>query len=587
MTEHDIIIKNGLLVDGAGGAPFKGEVSIKADRIFSVSKEPIKGDAVCVIDAKGQAVSPGFIDVHNHGDLSILYYPRAEGFVRQGITTFVGGQCGDTMGPFGDYIGLPWIHSDIYTEVAPRMYVKNWLQPRALFNERHREVYDWEIDWRDLSEFHTKVETNGLSPNMVPMAGHGDIRSLVMGPDFQRTATPEEIKQMVNETEKAMIEGCVGLTVGRDYDPGIWASWDELLACAKEAAQHGGVYASHSLRTGHRKPRKPGESSPVKANGVIEALNIGRETGMPVQVSHMGVLYDVVPSDNRDMMEAAVMATLKLVDDAIADGVEADFDSIPHHVTGGIGTTPWLIHSLNPWLSIAGSPEQLSKALEMPDFREEIKSSIWSGKHYGLNPNINPKWASGKVIVECTVESCLEKTVTEVAKETGVSELDALFNIIHADPYTKAERRSDDDWVKLEFYKHPNAMIGVDTFAVDDKRQSRSNPPTYPNQNSYGGFPYYLKRTVRETGIMTIQEAIRKITGNPARKFRLTDRGLLKAGYYADIVIWEPETISDNGNQIEPRQYPEGVNYVLVNGSLVVDENVHTGNLPGKILYRK
>jgi N-acyl-D-amino-acid deacylase len=139
----------------------------------------------------------------------------------------------------------------------------------------------------------------------------------------------------------------------------------------------------------------------------------------------------------------------------------------------------------------------------------------------------------------------------------------------------------------LEFYKHQNAMVGVDTFAVDEKRQSRTDPPSYPNQNSYGGFPCYLKRTVRETGIMSIQEAIRKITSSPARKFRLADRGTLKEGYYGDITIWDPETITDNGNQIEPRQYPTGINYVLINGSLVVDNNTHTGALPGKVLYRK
>jgi N-acyl-D-amino-acid deacylase len=549
--------------------------------------EPIEDDAIRSIDAGGQAVSPGFIDVHNHGDLSILYYPKAEGFVRQGITTFVGGQCGDSMGPFGDYIGLPWIQSDLYTDIAPKMYVKDWLQPRDLFNERHMEVFGWEIDWRDLSEFHKKAESNGLSPNMVPMVGHGDIRSLVMGTDFERTATSDEILRMADETEKAMLEGARGITVGRDYDPGIWAVWNELLACAKAAAKHDGIYASHSLRTGHRKPRRPGEQPPVKLNGVLEALNIGREAGMPVQISHLGVLYDVVPNDNRVLMKTAIDATLKLIDDANADGVETDFDTIPHHLAGGIGTSPWLVHSLRPWLSIAGSPDQLSKALRMPDFRKEITESIWAGKHYGLNPNINAKWAAGKVIVECSEEAYLQKTVATVAEESGVDELVALFDILQTDPYTKVERQGNDDWAKLEFYKHPNAMIGVDTFAVDEKRQSRSNPPSYPSQNSYGGFPCYLRRTVRETEIMTIQEAVHKITGSPARKFRLNNRGLLKTGFYADITIWDPEKITDKGNQIEPRRYPEGVNYVVVNGGLVVDGNTHTGLLPGMVLYRE
>jgi N-acyl-D-aspartate/D-glutamate deacylase len=491
------------------------------------------------------------------------------------------------MGPFGDYIGLPWIHGDIYQEISPKMYVKDWLQRREIFNERHKEVYGWEIDWRDLSEFHKKVESLGISPNMVPMVGHGDVRSLVMGAEFQRKATPEEIEKMAEETEKAMIEGCVGVTVGRDYDPGIWADWDELLACAKAAAKYGGVYASHSLRTGHRKPRRPGEFPPVKINGVLEALNIGREAMMPVQVSHLGVLYDVVPNDNREMMKTAIRSTLQLIDDANKEGIEADFDTIPHHLAGGIGTSPWLVHSLRPWLLIVGTSEQLAKALGMPDFCEEIKSSIWDGKHYGLNPNINKKWASGKVIVECAEDSYLNKTIADVAIEIGVSELDALFAVLRADPHTKVVRRGDDDWVKLEFYKHPNAMIGVDTFAVDAKRQSRSDPPSYPNQNSYGGFPRYLRRVVRETGVLSIQEAVRKISSSPARKFRLAGRGTLREGYFADITIWDPETITDKGTQLEPRQFPYGINYVLVNGGIVVDNNTHTGVLTGKVLYRE
>lgn len=587
MTEHDIHLTNGLIVDGSGSEPYKGEVTITAGKITGISKTPINCEAKRVIDVKGQVISPGFIDVHNHGDLSILYYPRAEGFVRQGITTFVGGQCGDSMGPFGDYIGLPWIHGDIYNDIAPMMYVKNWLQPRELFNERHQEVFGWKIDWRDISDFHKKLESNGLSPNMVPMVGHGDIRSLVMGAGFERKATPEEIEKMAEETEKAMIEGCRGVTVGRDYDPGIWAEWDELLAVAKAASKYDGIYASHSLRTGHRKPRRPGEAAPIKLNGVMEALNIGRETGMPVQVSHLGIIYDVTPSDNRELMQSALDATLKLIDDANADGVEADFDTIPHHLAGGIGTSPWLVHSLRPWLAIAGTPEQLAKALAMPDLREEIKSSIWAGNHYSLNPNINPKWAAGRVIVDCKEKAFLDKTVADIAKETGVTELDALFTVLRADPYTKVERQGDDDWVKMEFYKHPHAMIGVDTFAVDEKRQSTSNPPSYPSQNSYGGFPCYLKRVVRETQTLSLQDAVYRITGSPARKFKLTDRGLIKEGYHADITIWDPETITDKGNQIEPRQYPEGVYYVIVNGVVVVDDNVHTGELPGKVLYRE
>ncbi|TRO56185.1 hypothetical protein E2P71_02080 [Candidatus Bathyarchaeota archaeon] len=583
----DVLIKNALIVDGTGTPVYKGSLSIKSERIAEVSKSPIKGDAGTIIDAKGMAVTPGFIDVHNHGDLSILYHPKAEGFIHQGITTFVGGQCGDSPGPFGDWIGLPWVLSDLYRDINPRMYAMDWLQPRDAVNKRHKEVFGWEIDWHTMGEFFERVRAKGISPNYVPLVGHGDIRSLVMGPDFQRHATRAEVKKMVSYTEEAMKEGCKGFTVGRDYDPGIWADFDEILACAKVAAKYGGVYASHSLRTGHRKPRRPGEFPPVKTKGVLEAIDIGRKAKMPVQVSHLGVLYDVTPSDDKALMMEAVKATLRIIDEAREEGIDVNFDEIPHHLTGGIGTSPWLIHSLRPWLEIAGTPEQLAKALRMRDFREEIKASIWAGKHYGLNPNINPGWARERVIAECTEKDYLEKTVAQIAQSKGIDDLDALFEVIMVDPYAKVERRGDDDWVKLEFYKHPEMMIGIDTFAVDMKRQSWHDPPSYPNQNSYGGFACYLRRSFREAKILSVEEAIRKITSSPARKFKITDRGVLRSGAYADIVVWDPETITDKGNQIEPRQKPEGIPYVIINGELVVKKNIHTGVLPGKVLTRE
>ncbi|MBN2336181.1 amidohydrolase family protein, partial [Candidatus Bathyarchaeota archaeon] len=384
----------------------------------------------------------------------------------------------------------------------------------------------------------------------------------------------------------SMDDGCVGLTVGRDYDPGIWAGFDEILACAKAAAKHGGVYASHSLRTGHRKPRRPGEFPPIKTKGVLEAIDVGRKTKMPVQVSHMGVLYDVTPGDNRELQMEAIRATLKIIDDAVAEGLEVDFDNIPHHLTGGLATTPLLASSLGPWLKVAGSLEQLGCALRMPDFREEIKERIWTGKHYGLNPNITPNWAGMRTIVECSDERFLGKTVAEAAEALGMDELDTLMEIVMIDPETKAVREGDDDWVKLEFYRHPRCMIGIDAFAVDETRESRHPWGWLPNENSFGGFPRYLRRAVRETKTLAIEEAVRKVTSAPAKKFRMRDRGVLREGAYADIAVWDPETITDKGDQMEPRRYPEGVSHVIVNGALVVKDSAHTGALPGRVLRR-
>ncbi len=587
--EYDILIKNASIVDGTGSPAYKGAIAVKDDRIAAIGEVEgdLKADAKRVIDAEDLVAAPGFIDVHNHGDLSILYYPEAESFVRQGITTFVGGQCGDSPGPFGEYIGLPWFLGDLYVDIAPTMYNREWLIPRDLLNSRHKELYGWEIDWETLGEFFQRVEAKGITPNYAPLVGHGDVRSLVMGPDFKREATKREVREMRKHVEQAMEDGCIGISVGRDYDPGIWAGFDEILACARVAAKYGGVYTSHSHRTGHRKSRRPGEFPPDKTEGVLEAIDVGRRAKMSVQISHLGALYDVKPGGSDIMTEAAVRTTLKLIDDAREEGIDVNFDEIPNHLAGGIGTTPWLVSYLTPWMRVAGTLEQLVSALRMREFREEIKENIWAGKHYGLNPNINENWAKQRTIVVCKDERFVDKTLAQIAEELGVDQLDALFEVLTADPETKAVRKGGDDWVKLMFFQHPEMMIGIDTFAVDDKRVSRHPPWGLPSENSYGGFPRYFRRAYRETGALSLEEAVRKVTSLPADKFGLTGRGVLEAGAFADIVVMDPETVTDKGDQLNPRRYPKGIERVIVNGTIVVEDSEHTGAKPGKVLRRE
>jgi N-acyl-D-aspartate/D-glutamate deacylase len=587
--EYDILIKNASIVDGTGAPAYRGALAVKGDRVAALGKVEgdLKADAETLINGEGLVASPGFIDVHNHGDLSILYYPEAESFVRQGITTFVGGQCGNSPGPFGEYIGLPWVLGDLYVDLAPTLFNREWLIPRELLNPRHKELFGWEIDWNTMGGFFERVEAKGLSPNYAPLVGQGEARSLVMGTDFEREATADEIDEMTVHVERAMEDGCIGISVGRDYDPGIYASFDEFLACAKVAAKYEGIYASHCVSTGHRKSRRPGEFAPLKTEGLLEAIDIGRKTGMPVQVSHLSVVYLVRPAGSEIMTEAAVKATLKMIDDAQEEGIDVSFDEIPNHSTGGIGGTPWLVSYLTPWLRVAGSLGQLVEALRMEEFRYEIKEAIWSGLHYGLNPNINEGWAKQRTIVECQDERFMDKTLAEIAVELGIDELDALFTVISSDPEAKAIRKGGNPWVKYMFYQHSQAMIGIDTFGVDDKRISRHPPWGLPSENSYGGFPRYLRQAYRESGTLSLEEAIRKVTSFPARKFKLRDRGVLKEGAYADIVVFNPGTVTDKGNQLNPRQFPEGIEHVIVNGVHVVKGSSHTGAKPGKILVRE
>jgi N-acyl-D-amino-acid deacylase len=376
--EHDILIRNAFIVDGTGAPGYRGSVAVKGERIAAVGD--VRGGAETVIDAKGMAVTPGFIDVHNHGDMTIMYYPRADGFVRQGITTFVGGNCGSSPGPFGDLVSVGLMTGEIIQDLSPDMYYPSGLFRREEVNPMHRELFGWEIDWHTLGEFFRKLEAKGISPNYAPLLGHHPIRIMAMGTDNKRKATPAEVEEMKKHVEQAMKDGCVGFSAGRDYEPSIYADLDELVALAKVAAEYGGVYACHSLRTGLRKTRRPGEPPPIKINGLLETIEVGRKAKIPVEVSHLGALYDVVPTIDGELNEAAAKATLKIVDDARKEGIDVTFDVIPGIRAFGTSSNIWLAGTLLPWLRVAGSREQLAKALRMREFRGEIKDRIWEGK---------------------------------------------------------------------------------------------------------------------------------------------------------------------------------------------------------------
>ena len=467
------------------------------------------------------------------------------------------------------------------------MYYPSRLIERDEFNIHHREKVGWDVDWKTMGGFCAKVESFGLSPNFVPMVGHGNVRVMAMGRDFERVATAAEIDEMKPHLRQAMEDGCRGMSVGRDYDPGYWAVKEELIELNKIVAEYDGIYQSHSLRTGLRKARRPGEFPPPKINGILEAIDVGRQAGTAVQISHLGPLYDVYPGGNALMTEASAKATLQAVDEAIEEGLDVSFDLIPN--TGGYGlyANNWLAAALTPWVKVTGSREQLAKALRMIDFREEIKATIWSGKWYGLNPNINPRWSMGRKIAECKNGAYLEKTVSEVASELGVKPLDALFEILMEDPYTKLHAMNFSSPVKSLFYKHPAMMAGIDTLAINTEWETKSVPWFKPSQNSFNGFAAYFEDNVREEKVLSIEQAVYHVTGFPAQKFRLKDRGVIKAGSYADLVIMDIEKVKDMSTSLDPCVYPEGIHHVIVNGVHVVDEMSHTGKKPGKVLYRE
>jgi N-acyl-D-amino-acid deacylase len=585
MSDYDILIKNGLLVDGSGAPAFKGSVAVKDEKIIKLGD--ITGSAETEIDAKGLIVTPGWIDVHNHGDMTIYYYPKADGYVKQGITTFVGGNCGSSPGPYGELVSVSMGVGEIVTNLSPDMYYPNSTFLRDVVNAEHKKIFGWEIDWRTLGEFFTKLEKKGFSPNYAPLLGHHAIRIMAMGTDYKRKATSQEVQVMTKHVEQAMIDGCKGMSAGRDYEPSYYADLEELVELSKIVSKYGGIYAVHCLRTGLRKARHPGEQPTNKVGGLLESIDVGRKAKVSVQISHLGALYDVSPIGDRELMEAAGRATLKIVDDANKEGIDVSYDLIPGIRGYGTSQNIWLVSTLTPWLKVCGSKEQLGQALKMSEFREEIKATCWSGKYYGINPNSNPNWSSGVNLLEHKDPNYKGKNVAVIAQEKKIDPFDALFDAVVADPEAKIGGMGGrESPTKPMFYKHPKSMIGVDTLALDTTWIGKGPPWSLPSENSFNGWAQYWQSAVREQKILTLEQAVQKATSLPASKFKLKDRGLLKEGYYADITIFNLDTIKNKATPLNPAVYPEGIEHVVVNGQIVVWDEKHTGALPGKVLRR-
>ena len=583
MPNFDILIRNGWIVDGTGAPMRRGSIGVRGERIAAVG-DIHHADAETVIDAEGLVVCPGFIDAHSHADKTLPLFPRAENYVMQGVTTTVGGNCGNTIAPILDWWppNMFW-DSDIIFELRPYQYYSEELLPADEVKAKIQEIYGVELAWGSFHEFLDWMKDVGISVNHAPMVGHNTIRAQVMGQDWKREPSQGELEEMKGLVREAMEAGAFGLSTGLDYPPGAYADTQEIIELVKVVKEFGGIYATHWRRTG---PRRAGATPPInKIRGIREAIEIGRKTGVQVQLSHLSAGYTIYPQPPpRVLEEAAVKATLKVIDEALADGVSIFFDIIPN-VTGGTLTSPYLASLLTPWLRVAGSREALAKALRMGDFREEVKSAIQAGKWYWLNPAVNPFWSRLVRVIDCGVKEFVGKTLSQIAEEMGKDDLEALFEVLVRDPEAKMQSLGDKtDFEKAAFLRHSNCMVGLDTYTFDG-RWAMKHPPYYlPHPNTYGGMPRYLRRYVREMKVLTLEEAIHKITQLPAETFHIRDRGVLRPGAYADIVIFDPSRVREASTPLEPRRPPIGIHHVIVNGVVTVRDGSHTGARPGRIL---
>lgn len=520
----DVVIKNGMLIDGIKNESYRADVGIVGEKIKKIGDlQNTFGKAV--IDATGRVVSPGFIDIHTHTDVEILINRKAESKIRQGVTTELGGNCGSS--PF------------------PRKH------PFSDYEKRLAEEADIAIDWTDLEGFHAAIEKNGTALNHATLIGQSTVRNYVMGED-QREPTPDEMERMKSIVAKAMEQGAFGLSTGLEYTPGGFAETDEVIALCKIVAKYGGFYSTHV---------RSEDKAALEAVG--EAIHIAETSGLPLEIAH----FKAVGKTNWWKLPLMI----DLIERAAERGLDVTADRYPYtaYSTG--------LTVLYPQWALDGGLEQLIVRLKDTKIRQSLKAETQKKvAGYGWEKIVisnlhkeHNQWLIGKSIGEASA-----------TKNTDPYEfmcdliIDEEFNVSHIG------FGMDEETTEMVL-RHPQVMLGSDGSSLAPYGPLGKGKP---HPRNYGTFPRFLGYYVRERTLMPLPEALKKVTSKPAAKMGLIDRGSLKQGNFADIVIFDPETITDKATFIEPHQYPDGIDYVLVNGAIVIDHGTHTEKLPGKVL---
>lgn len=595
MDEFDTLIQNAMIVEGSGKEPYKGSIAIAGDKVAAIGM--IKGDAKKVIDAEGLTAVPGFIDAHSHADSTILWYPNCESYVMQGVTTFIGGQCGGSPAPLGDYIRTWGQISEYLSEFVPYKYhPPKSLYPINQVNDWMKQKFGWIIDWRTMGEYFERVEKKGISMNYAPLVGHGTIRILVMGEDYKRHSTKVELAEMRGLIQEAMEEGCIGMSTGLDYDPDVFATADEINEGVKVLKDYNAVYCPHWRRTGRRRDIAAGHVDNEKITAIMECVDTYKKTGVRLHFAHLTTGWHVYLPPQEDLEETNVKVTLDMISRESKGELDITWDVMPFLMPGGRAVLPYLCSLLQPWLRELGNRESLGKWLKVKDFREEVTDAVRRGKWYireNYSPNTNPRWAENITVVKTKSPGLDGKSIAEIAKERGRDAWETYLDIIAEDPDARAVVARHDQILAYrepkcynQFYTHQAGMVGLDTSVYDNKYQATNPPYGIPMINAYSAYPLFYVKFVRDNQILTLNEAVQKTATMPARVHNLEGRGVISEGNYADIVLMDLPNLKVLGDELEPRRYPKGIEHVFVNGVAVVQEGKHTGATPGRVLKR-
>ena len=529
----DTVILNGTVVDGTGASRYEADVGISGGRIEAIGALG-HAEAARRIDASGHVVAPGFIDMHSHSDVTLLEDPGGESKAYQGVTTEVTGNCSYTPFPAG--------------KGGPQALQENI--GRALIGN-----VKWE--WNTLDDWAEAMESNGVSINVAPQLGQAALQ-ISSGAIEDRPATPDEMREMKRLAAEAMEMGAFSLSTGLSVAPSAYGTTDDIVALC-EAVRHyeGAFYATHA-RVGNG----------LHISAIEEAIEIGQRADIPVQFSHLAI------TDRRVYGEGATLTDLFVK--ARENGLDITYDVYPY-TAAGAG-----YNQLVPLWAQEGTMTDFMARLRDPATRTCIRDEVRAGLG-----GLTPQWETWYVafIQSEANRDCVGKNVSEIAEERGVEPAEAVLQLLdeeNGSVPTRVHNRVESD-VRY-FLGHDLAMIGSDGRAVSPYGPYRN---ALPHPRFYGTYPRILGRYVREEpAALTLENAVYKMTGFPAKRLGMKDRGLVKEGLTADLVVFDPATVIDNSTWEDPHQYPDGIPYVLVKGVPVVDEGTHTGARPGRVLRR-
>jgi N-acyl-D-amino-acid deacylase len=530
-ASYDLIIRNGHVIDGTGSPWYGADIAVKEGRIAAIGRLG-SASATRSIDAHGLIVAPGFIDMLGQSELTLLVDPRAPSKIFQGITSEITGE-GNSVAPLDD----------------------------ALLREHHStyEHYGLKVGWHTLAEYFARLEKQGIGINFATYVGATSVREMVVGYS-DRAPTAGELRKMAELVEQGMREGAMGLSSALEYPPAPYARTEELIALATVAAHYGGIYATHMRDEGN-----------AEAAALEETFRIGREAQIPIEIFHLKI------AGKRNFGGMPLLRDR--IEKARAQGVDVAADTYAY--------TAWsnsMAAFTPPWANDGGT-DQLLRRLKDPPTRARMRQDMMTPSDKWDNEWLEIEGPQDILICAVNNKELLPyrgKRLSEVAAEWHEDPVDTIFDFLIKDGaatgvavFGMAESdvalALQQPWVSVgtdDSATSPEGILGVD----------------HPHPRAYGTFPRILAKYVREEGKLGLADAIRKFTALPAQREHLSDRGVIKTGMWADLVVFDPAAIHDVATYDDPNRFSAGISYVLVNGVLVIEQGKMTGALPGKVL---